>query len=45
MSQLGFFLNLTAIDVMMLKSKKVISDWMNFPETSPKGKTVNYGLK
>ena len=32
-------------DVMMIKSKKVISDWMNFPGTSPRGKTVNYGLK
>jgi hypothetical protein len=31
------FLNLTATDVMMIKSKKVISDWMNFRETSPKG--------
>ena len=27
------------------KSKKVISDLMNFPGTSPKEKTVNYGLK
>ena len=45
MSQWVVFLNLTATDVMMIKSKKVISDWMNFPETSPKEKTVNYGLK
>jgi len=37
--------NLTATAVMMLKSKKVISDWMNFPGTLPRGKTVNYGLK